>query len=89
MQTAVFNIKIRETELKIHNVVDLITTTVLDTKSKEVENEISNVTDLVKKTYYDAKISDIEGKYFSIDYNRLTTNSLDAKKKTKRINQRI
>ena len=89
MQTAVFNIKIRETELKIHNVVDLITTTVLNTKTEEVENEISNVTDLVKKTYYDAKISDIEGKYFTTDYNRFTTNSLDAKKTPKRINRRI
>ena len=71
MQTAVFNIKIRETELKIHNVVDLITTTVLDTKSKEVENEISNVTDLVKKTYYDAKISDIEGKFTDLRLTHL------------------
>ena len=38
------------------------------------------VSALVKKTDYDAKISETEGKYFTAaDYNKCTSNILDAK----------
>ena len=58
------------------NITNLGTTAALTT----VENKIPNFSDLVKKADYDAKISDIEDKYFTTsDYNKFTSNTLDAK----------
>ena len=61
-----------------------MTTTVLNTKISEVENKIPSISGLVKKTDYDAKIKNIVGKYFTIaDYNKFTSDILDAKVKQK------
>ena len=57
-----------------------MTATVLDTKTKEVDNIIPDLRSLVKETHYDAKVSEIEGKYFTTsDYNKLSSDILDAK----------
>ena len=57
-----------------------MTATVLDTKTKEVDNIIPDLRSLVKETHYDAKVSEIEGKYFTTsDYNKLSSDMLDAK----------
>ena len=51
-----------------------------------VENKISDVSNLVKKTDYDANISDIESKYFATaDYDKFTSQMLDAKIKQKKL----
>ena len=51
-----------------------------------VENKIPDVGNLVKKTNYEAKISDIESKYFpTADYNKFTSQRLDAKIKQKEL----
>ena len=51
-----------------------------------VENKIPDVSNLVKKTDYDAKISDIKSKCFATaDYNKFTSQILDAKIKQKEL----
>ena len=62
-------------EDKIPSVTNLVTTAAL----ASVENKIPNVSDLVKKADYDEKISEIEKKYFTSDYNKFTSNTLDPK----------
>ena len=74
------NNKIDEIKNKIPSITNLALTAALTT----VENKIPNVSDLVKKTDYDAKISEIENKYFASDYDKFTSNTLDA-----RITQKI
>ena len=65
------------------SVCELVTRTVFNRKTDQVENETSNVSGLIKKNY-DAKLSDIEQKYFIIsDYNKFTSDILDAKIKQK------
>ena len=82
--TVVFNTKIEEVENKIHDVNGLATTAFLYTKIGEVDNKIPDFGVLVKKTDYNAKISDIEKKYFTTsDYNKFTSEILDAKIKLK------
>ena len=62
----------------------LVTTTVLDAKIGEVENNIPDANVFVKKTNYNAKISDFDKKYFTTsDYNKYTSEILDAKIKEK------
>ena len=57
-------------------------TTVLNTKISEVEKNDN----LVKKTDYDGKISDNEGRNFTVsDYNKFTSDILDAKIKQKEL----
>ena len=57
----------------------LLTTTILNTKISEIENKIPNISDY-------AEISDIEGKYFTTsDYNKFTSEILDAKIKQKEL----
>ena len=52
----------------------LVTTTVSNTKIKEVENKTPSASGLVKNT------DDIGGKYFTTaDYNKFTSDILDAK----------
>ena len=51
-----------------------------------VENKIPDVSNLVKKTDNDAKISDIKSKCFATaDYNKFTSQILDAKIKQKEL----
>ena len=58
----------------------------MNTKIVKVDNKIPNVTYLVKKSDYDAKILDIEKKYFTTaDYNKFTSETLDAKRKKKEL----
>ena len=57
-------------------------TTVLNTKISEVEKNDN----LVKKTDYDGKISDKKGRNFTVsDYNKFTSDILDAKIKQKEL----
>ena len=66
--------------MKKSNIIGLATTAVINTKVGGVENKIPDVNDLVNKKDDDAKISDIEGNYFTTsDYNKFTSNILDAK----------
>ena len=61
-----------------------MTTAVFNKKIGEVRNKIPDVSGLVMKTVYDAKILDIKKKYFIIaDYNKFTSNILNAKIKQK------
>ena len=70
------NAKINEIKNKIPSITNLASTSTLTT----VENKIPEDSDLIKKADYDKKISEIENKYFAIsDYNKLTSNTLDAK----------
>ena len=70
----------------IPDVIGLVTTAVFNTKIKEVENKILIVSDLVKKTDYNAKMSDIKKKLFNtFDYNKFSTETLDAKTKEKEL----
>ena len=63
-----------------------MTATVLDTKIKEIDNKIHDLSSLFNKTNYDTKISEIEEKYFTtFDYNKFTSNILDAKVKQKEL----
>ena len=67
----------------------LVTTTVLDAKIGEVENNIPDANVFVKKTNYNAKISDFDKKYFTTsDYNKYTSEILDAKIKEKGFNEK-
>ena len=64
----------------------LVTTGFLNPKFAEVDNKTRDVSGLVKKIDYDAKISDIQKKYFTTaDYNKLTSETLDAKIKQKEL----
>ena len=77
-----YNVKNTEIEGKISSITGLATNAALDA----VENKIPNVSNPVKKTDYDAKILDINSKYFtSPDYNKFTSQTLDAKIKQKEI----
>ena len=70
------NTKINEVKNEIPIITNLSATAALNA----VENKIPNVSDLIKKAYYDAKISEMEKKYFTTcDYNKFTSNTLDAK----------
>ena len=63
-----------------------MTTTVHNTQIREVKNKIPVVSDLVKKTDYDVKILEIEEIYITTsDYNKFTTEILDAKLKQKKL----
>ena len=63
-----------------------MTRAVLNTKISGVESKIRDVSGLVKKTDYVAKIKEIERKYFTTaDYNRFTSETLDAKIKQKEL----
>ena len=74
------NAKTAEIEGKILSISGLPTSAALTA----VENKIPKVNNLVKKTDYDAKVSDIESKYFTMaDYNKFTSQTLDAKIKQK------
>ena len=47
---------------------------------------MSKIPNLVKKIDCDAKISDIESKYFTMaDYNKITSEAVDAKIKQKEL----
>ena len=70
------NAKINETKKEIRSITNLATTGAFST----VENEMPNVIDSVKKSDYDVKMSEIKSKYFTTsDYNKFTSNTLDAK----------
>ena len=67
-----------KTKNKIPSITNLATAAGLTT----VENKIPKVSNLVKKSDYDAKISEMENNFFSTsDYNKLTSNTLDANEK--------
>ena len=70
------NTKINYIKNEIPSITNLTTTDAFTT----VENKIPNVSDLVKKAGYIPKISKMENKYFTTsDYNKFTSNKLDAK----------
>ena len=84
LRSAVLNTKICEAENKIPDVSGLATTPVLNTTIGEIQNKISNIDGLVKKLDYETKIKYIKGKYFTTsDYNKFTSNILDAEIKQK------
>ena len=75
-----YNAKITETEGKIPSISGLANNAALT----GVENTIPNVSNFVKKADHDAKILNIESKYFTAaDYNKFTSQTLDAKIKWK------
>ena len=77
-----YDAKITNIEGKIPSIISLAITAVLTA----VENKIPSVSDLVKKTDYDAKAKDIEEKYFNAsNYNKLTSDTLDAKIENKKL----
>ena len=70
------NAKINESINEMTSITNLATPAAFTA----AENKIPNINDLVKKTDYDAKISEMEKKYFTTsDYNKFTSNTLDAK----------
>ena len=76
------NAKINEVKKKIPSITNLATaTTALTTVENKIPNVLVKKADgLVKKADYDAKISEMENKYFTTpDYNKFTSNTLDAK----------
>ena len=84
--TTVLNAKIGEVENKLPDTGGLMTTTVLDTKTGDVYNKVPDVSGLINKIVHNAKTSDIEKKYFTtLNYNKFTTEILDAKMKEKRL----
>ena len=84
--TTVLNAKIGEVENKLPDTGGLMTTTVLDTKTGDVYNKVPDVSGLINKIVHNAKTSDIEKKYFTtLNYNKFTTEILDAKIKEKRL----
>ena len=84
--TTVLNAKIGEVENKIPDTGGLMTITVLDTKTGDVYNKVPDVSGLINKIVHNAKTSDIEKKYFTtLNYNKFTTEILDAKIKEKRL----
>ena len=75
-----YNAKITEIEGKVSSITGLATTAALIA----VENKIHDVRNLVQKTDYGAKISDTESKHFTmVNYNKFTSQTLDAKIKQK------
>ena len=77
---ATLDSEINEVKREIPNITNLAITAALTS----VENKIPNVSDLVKKADDSAKISEMEEKYFSAsDYDKLTSNTIDAKIKQK------
>ena len=77
-----YDANITDIEGKIPSIIGLAITAVLTA----VENKIPSVSDLVKKTDYDAKAKDIEEKYFNTsNYNKLTSDTLDAKIENKKL----
>ena len=73
---AFLNAKINDVKGEIRSITNLATTAALTT----VENKIPKVSDLVKNVDYNVKISEMENKYFTAsDYNKFTSNTLDAK----------
>ena len=63
-----------------------MTATVLNTKISEVEIKVPNDSGLVKKADYGDKISDIEGRILTTsDYDKFTSDILDAKIKQKEL----
>ena len=58
-------------------------TIVLNAKIGEVENKIPDASGLINKTDYNTEISDIEAKYFTTDYNKVTSEILETKIKQK------
>ena len=84
--TTVLNAKIGEVENKIPDTGGLMTITVLDTKTGDIYNKVPDVSGLINKIVHNAKTSDIEKKYFTtLNYNKFTTEILDAKIKEKRL----
>ena len=78
---ASLNAQIKKVEIEIPIITNLATIAALTT----VENKIPNVSDLIKKADYDVKISEMESKYFATsDYNKFTSNTLDANITTKK-----
>ena len=76
--------KIGDVDKKIPDTSGLVTTTVLNTNIKEVDSKIPDLRGLVKKTDYDTNISEIAKKcIITSDYNRFTSDMLDAKIKQK------
>ena len=70
-----------EVKNEIPSILNLATTAALTT----VGNKIPNVSDLAKKLDYDAKRSEMESNYFTTsNYNKFTSNTLDAKITKKR-----
>ena len=56
------------------------------TKISKVKNKILVVSDLVKKTDYGTKILEIDGKHITtFDFNKFTSDILDAKMKQKEL----
>ena len=75
-----FTKKIEDVDKKLFDVSGLVTTTALDTKIKEIDNTIPDLSGLLKKTYYEVEILEREEKYFTaFDYNKFTSDILDAK----------
>ena len=65
-----------------------MTTVVLSTRIDGAENKVPDLSGSVKKTDYDAKTKYIKGKYSTIaDYNKCTSNILDAKMTKKFVNK--
>ena len=73
-----------DVDKKVPEISGFVTSTVLNTKISYVKNKIPAVSDLVKKINCHVKIVEIEGNYIvTFDYNKFTTNILDAKLKQK------
>ena len=73
--------------IKIPDVSGLVTTIIFDTKNKGLDYKIPDLSTLVKKTDYKAKT---ERKYFAtFDYNKLSSDILNAKIKPKKIRKQI
>ena len=81
-----FRKKIENVDKKLFDVSGLVTTTVLDTKIKEIDNTIPDLSGLLKKTYYEVEILERHEKYFTaFDYNKFTSDILDAKIKQREL----
>ena len=64
----------------------MVTATALNAKIGKVKNKIPTVSDLVKKTDYNARKSEIERNYITTsDYNKFTSDILNAKIKQKKL----
>ena len=75
-----------DVDKKVPEISGFVTSTVLNTKISYVKNKIPAVSDLVKKIDCHVKIVEIEGNYIvTFDYNKFTTNILDAKLKQKQL----
>ena len=87
MTTIVLDIKIKEVDNKIADLGGLMYCSWhKNSFDKKFDKKITFVSSLVKKTDYDAKILEIEVKYFTTsDYNKFTSDILDAKVKQKEL----